>query len=84
MAVEVDLNTSQWKVDGGGGFGRYGMSSWHESPFWFAEWKAGCCDDEVDPVVGIVVLRDDFPFWIPGEASRVRFRYIFERGVAEV
>ena len=60
------------------------MSCWHESPFRFAEWKAGCCDDEVDPVVRVVVLRDDFPFGIPGEARRVRFRYVFERGVAEI
>ena len=64
--------------------GEYWVGCWHESPFWFAEWKAGCCDDEIDPVVGVVVLRDDFPFWIPGEARRVRFRYVFERGVAEV
>ena len=62
----------------------YWVGRWHESTCWLAEWKAGCCNDEIDPVVGLKVLWDNVQFCIPGEPSRVRFRHVFERWVAEV
>lgn len=53
-------------------------------PVWFAPREAGGCDDEVDPVVFIVVLRDHYPLWIPSKCFIVLFCYVLDCRIAEV
>lgn len=60
------------------------MGCRYESPVRLAPREARGCDDEVDPVVFFVVLRDHYPLWIPSESVIVPFCYVLDCRVAKV
>ena len=60
------------------------MGCGYKFPVWFAPRKARGCDNEVDPVVFFVVLRDHYPLWIPSKPIIVLFRYVLDCRIAEV